>query len=148
MMMDIDTMIFEMDINTTSSSKKLHSDSSVPSAPPPSPNFHSRRKPMNITVQLEKLFDCCEDIISRNATKDEMSSKSSPLHMKRKNSDSDDCPSYGSSPGCSADYSSYTKRSRSSLNLDNLSLFKSSDLSLRDHSLSVNSSSSVQLAGY
>lgn len=118
-------MIFEMDLTQHMKSKLLE-ETSVPCAPPPSPSFNSRRKPMNISVHLSKLVDSCEDLIAKTSRISLGSCRSSPLHMKRKTSDSEDCYSSESSPGISEISCSVGKRSRSSLNLDSIVLNKSS----------------------
>lgn len=137
--MDLELLIFDMDIGKNLKSK-LFEETSVPSAPPPSPSLSSRRKPVNLTIQLSKLVDSCEDLISKTRRINIGSSNSSPLHMKRKTSDSDDCYSSGSSPGLTDYACSVGKRSRSSLNLDNFPFMKTTELSLLDSSISASSS--------
>ena len=124
-------MIFELDLNQSGRVKLVGDDESMPCAPPPSPNFGSRRKGVNIPLlPLSKLIDSCEDLINRTSKITLGSQSSSPLHMKRKTSDTDDCCSSGSSPGSSDWSCSVGKRSRSSLDFENLSLLKS-DFSVR-----------------
>merc|ERR1712080_274275 len=121
-------MLFDLDLNQSSRRVKLVGEHEpIPCAPPPSPNFGSRRKgviPMPM-LPLSKLIHSCEDLINRTSKISLGSKSSSPLHMKRKTSDTDDSSSSGgSSPGSSSpDLScSVGKRSRSSLDFDSISL--------------------------
>ena len=134
-----------MDLNRALKGKLMTEDNSVPCAPPPSPNFTSRRKAMNIPIPFSKLIDCCEDLVTRTSKIDIGSYKSTPLHMKRKTSDSDDCYSSGSSPGSSDSPCSVGKRSRSSLNLDNISLLHSTDYSMANSSMETSSTANAGL---
>ena len=123
--MELDMMIFDLDINQQPQHKTENEDNSaVPCAPPPSPSFGGRRKTMDFSVPYAKLLDCCEDLIQRKV-KEGALLKSPALKMKRKNSDSDELSSYGSSPDCS----SVGKRIRSSLELDSFNVFKSTNFS-------------------
>ena len=133
--------MFEMDLHQALKGKLLTEENSIPCAPPPSPNFNSRRKVASIPIPFSKLLDCCEDLTTRTSKIDIGSYKSTPLHMKRKtDSDSDDCYSSGSSPGTSDSSCSVGKRSRSSLDLDNIALLQSTDFSVT--SLPVDTTSS------
>ena len=117
-------MLFDLDLEQSNRRSKSPGDGQTPCAPPPSPNFGSRRKAIPVPMlPLSKLFHSCEDLINRTS-KISIGTKS-PLHSKRKTSDmdTDSCSSSGSSPGSSSpDLScSVGKRSRSSLDFDSYS---------------------------
>ena len=145
-------MIFDMDLQIDKK-KLLQGESSVPTAPPPSPNSSNRRKFANPTVlPMSRLIGCCEELVLKQNIDSTNLYKSKPVSMKRKTSDSDGfcssstSSSAGTSPGATSDYScSFGKRSRSSFEVGNIS-FRRLDFSMSELSAAINASQSNDVA--
>ena len=137
--MDLEMLLFNIDLNSSKSGILLD-QSSLPCAPPPSPDFSSRRKPITSPLPITKLFECCEDLILQT-NKMNINVARNSLHTKRKTSDCEEfSPSPNSSPiNTNMQSGVDKKRSRSSFDFDNFPEFQEKDFTISAISISTQS---------